>query len=166
MTEGRAGLRLKVLAALVVAMFAALTTRLWFLQVLAADDYQQIADDNAVRLVERPAVRGQIKDASGEVLVGNRLSSVVTVNREKAGDDLRNVLSRLSQVLDVPVADLERRLEDPNYFSFSPIPVAMDVPERIVVYIRERSDDFPGVEVPVLAARTYTLGESEARDLG
>ena len=78
MTESRAGLRLKVLAALVVAMFAALTTRLWFLQVLAADDLARIANANAVRLVEWPAERGTIKDASGEVLVGNRPSSVVT----------------------------------------------------------------------------------------
>jgi penicillin-binding protein 2 len=163
---GRAGLRLKVLAALVVAMFAALTTRLWFLQVLAADDYQHIANQNAVRLVKRPALRGQIKDASGEVLVGNRLSSVVTVNREKAGDDLQTVLSRLSQVLDVPVADLERRLDDPNYFSFSPIPVAMDVPKRLVFYIRERPGDFRGVEVVDLAVRTYPLGESAAHVLG
>ena len=30
------GLRVKVLAALVLAMFATLTTRLWFLQVLAS----------------------------------------------------------------------------------------------------------------------------------
>ena len=166
MTEGRAGLRLKVLAALVVAMFAALTTRLWFLQVLAAEDYQRIANDNAVRLVEQPAQRGRIKDASGETLIGNRLSSVVTVNREEAGDDLDDALSRLSEVLDVPAARIGERLEDPNYFAFSPIPVAIDVPERVVAYILERKGDFPGVEVVQLPVRTYPLGDSAAHVLG
>ena len=34
------GLRVKVLALLVLAMFAALTTRLWFLQVLASEELQ------------------------------------------------------------------------------------------------------------------------------
>ena len=37
MIDLRAGTRVKVLAALVAVMFAALTTRLWFLQVLAAE---------------------------------------------------------------------------------------------------------------------------------
>ena len=34
------GLRVKVLAVLVLAMFATLTTRLWFLQVLASEQYK------------------------------------------------------------------------------------------------------------------------------
>jgi penicillin-binding protein 2 len=58
-------MRVKVLAALVVVMFAALTTRLWFLQVLAAERYRAHAADNAVRIVEIQAPRGVIKDASG-----------------------------------------------------------------------------------------------------
>jgi hypothetical protein len=35
-TEGRASVRIRVLATLVAFMFASLVTRLWFLQVLAA----------------------------------------------------------------------------------------------------------------------------------
>jgi penicillin-binding protein 2 len=81
-TEGRTGLRLKVFAALVAFMFAALTTRLWFLQVLAADQFRDIAKQNAVRLMDIPAQRGRgrILDDNGNLLVKNRLSLVVTVN--------------------------------------------------------------------------------------
>jgi cell division protein FtsI/penicillin-binding protein 2 len=43
MTETRVRTRMKVLAGLVVFMFAALTTRLWFLQVLATDQFVQEA---------------------------------------------------------------------------------------------------------------------------
>ena len=85
MTDLRAGTRLKVLAGLVAVMFAALTTRLWFLQVLAAEDYQREAENNAVRLVDVPARRGQILDTHGRILVGNRASLVVTMNREEIG---------------------------------------------------------------------------------
>jgi hypothetical protein len=49
MTEPRTGMRVRVLATLVVVMFAALTTRLWFLQILAAEQYREHATDNAVR---------------------------------------------------------------------------------------------------------------------
>ena len=53
MTEGRAGLRLRVLAGLVVFMFATLTTRLWFLQVLAAEERQNALFDK--RLAQEEA---------------------------------------------------------------------------------------------------------------
>ena len=42
---------MKVLAALVVLMFAALTTRLWFLQVLASPGFSKEARDNSLRTV-------------------------------------------------------------------------------------------------------------------
>jgi penicillin-binding protein 2 len=166
MTEGRTGLRLKVLAFLVVAMFAALTTRLWFLQVLAWEKNRDAATTNAVRLVEVPAQRGRIKDASGEIIVGNRLSWVLTVNHERAGEDIEDILFRLSELLDVSAADLGERLDDPSYYDFSPIPVAVDVPLRVVLYFRERQDDFPGVELVKLPVRRYPLGASAAHVLG
>jgi penicillin-binding protein 2 len=166
MTEGRTGLRVKVLAFLVLAMFAALTTRLWFLQVLASETYRRDANNNAVRLVEVPARRGRIMDSFGEVLVDNRLSRVLTVNRQEAGEDIEDVLFRLSELLDVSAARLGERLDDPNYYTFSPIPVAVDVPLRVVLYFREREDDFPGVNLVKLPVRKYPLGESAAHVLG
>jgi penicillin-binding protein 2 len=166
MTEGRTGLRLKVLAFLVLAMFAALTTRLWFLQVLAAEELRDRVDDQAVRLVESPAQRGRILDATGQELVESRRSLVLTINRQKVGDDEEGVLYRLSQLLDVPAAELGSRLDDPNYYPFSPIPVAIDVPEKVVYFVREHEPDFPGVEVLELPVRTYPFGSAAAHMLG
>ena len=55
--------RLKVLALLVAVMFAALGTRLWFLQVLATEQFQVEADNNRTRIVETDALRGDIRTA-------------------------------------------------------------------------------------------------------
>jgi penicillin-binding protein 2 len=166
MTEGKTGGRLKLLAALVLVMFAALTTRLWFLQVLAAEQFRDQATNNAVRLVEIPARRGRILDTSGEALVDNRLSLVITMSRQGAGDDKEDVLYRLSQLLDVPASELGERLDDPNYYPYSPIPLAVDVPEKVDWFIREHASDFPGVEVQRLPVRDYPLGSSAAHILG
>ncbi len=168
MTEGRTGGRLKLLAALVLVMFAALSTRLWFLQVLAAEQFRDEATSNAVRLVEIPAQRGRILDSSGEPLVDNRLSLVITVNRQEVGDHKEDVLYRLSQLLDVPAADLGAILDDPDsiYYPYSPIPVAVDVPEKVGWYIREHGADFPGVDVVQLPVRSYPLGSAAAHILG
>ena len=62
----KASSRLKVLALLVAVMFAALATRLWFLQVLAVEQNRDAADNNSVRIVETDALRGDIKDREGQ----------------------------------------------------------------------------------------------------
>ncbi|MEX2422175.1 MAG: penicillin-binding transpeptidase domain-containing protein, partial [Actinomycetota bacterium] len=166
MTEPKTGLRIKVLVALVAVLFAALTTRLWFLQVLAAEQYQAAAEDNAVRLIETPAVRGVIKDTTGKVLVANRVSVVITVNRQDLGDETERVLYDLSTLLGVPADELGSRLDDTNYYAFSPIPIAIDVPKRVAYYIKERVREFPGVDVLEVPVRDYAFGSLGAHVLG
>ena len=159
-------MRLKVLAGLVLAMFAALTARLWFLQVLAAEQYKADAANNAVRLIDVPAPRGVIKDATGEKLVVNRDSLVLTINREELGTETERVLLELSELLDIPADELGARLDDPNYYAFSPIPVAIDVPKRVTWYVKEHQDDFPGVDVMQVPIRAYPFGALAAHALG
>jgi penicillin-binding protein 2 len=165
-TDLRAGSRVKVLAALVAVMLAALTTRLWFLQVLAAEEYQRAAVNNAVRLVDVPARRGRILDNHGNPLVDSRASLVITMNREGAGEDREEILSRLSRLLDVPAAELGARLDDTRYYVFSSIPIAIDVPKPVVLYLKEHAREFPGIEVVELPVRTYPERSLAAHVLG
>jgi len=165
-TEGRTGLRLKVLAGLVAFMFAALTTRLWFLQVLATERYRSEAARNSVRLVRVPAPRGRILDDQGNILVGNRMSIEVTVNRQQVGDRRNEVLFKLSELLGVPVKILRQRLEDPRYYSFTPVPVAIDVSKRVAFYIAEHKDQFPGVTWVETPVRVYPYGTLASHVLG
>jgi penicillin-binding protein 2 len=165
-TEPTIGFRVKVLAALVLAMFAALTARLWFHQVLAAEQYKADAANNAVRLIDIPARRGVIKDATGKPLVENRDSLVLTVNREQLGTQTERVLLELSELLDVPADELGERLDDPAYYAFSPIPVAIDVPPRVTWYVKEHRADFPGVDVMQVPIRSYPYGSLAAHALG
>ena len=166
MTEGRTGLRLKVFAALVAFMFAALTTRLWFLQVLAAGQFRDQAKQNAVRLMDLPAPRGRILDDNGNLLVKNRVSLVVTVNKQAAGSRLEEELYRLSKLLDVPAAELAARVEDPRYYVFQPVPVQADVGKRMDFYISEHEKEFPGVAVVAEPVRVYPEGSLAAHVLG
>src|SRR4029450_5505897 len=140
------GLRVKVLAALVLAMFATLTTRLWFLQVLAAEQYKAEAKDNAVRLIEVPAPRGVIKDVNGTLLVQNRGSVVITINRQALGGQNERRPLDPFQLFGLPADVLGGRLHAPRYYVLSPIPVATDVPKRVAYYIEEHRELFPGVD--------------------
>ena len=95
MTEGRAGTRLRVLALLVVLMFAALTTRLWYLQVLAADQFEAEAENNFVRLIEEDAIRGQIFTADGQPIVENRIATEIRIQKDELGEQGEAVIARL-----------------------------------------------------------------------
>jgi penicillin-binding protein 2 len=157
---------MKVLAGLVVFMFGALTTRLWFLQVLASQQFSIEASQNQVRLVPIEPLRGQILDRHGEVLVGNRASTVVVVDRRAMQGQEDAVLYRLSTLLHVPVQDILDRLNSVRYLPFQAVPVAQDVPREAIFYIREHPTLFPGVDYELAALRDYPNGNEAAQILG
>jgi penicillin-binding protein 2 len=166
-TEGRAGARLRMLAFLVVLMFGALSIRLWYLQVLASDEFAQEATQNGIRLVETPAVRGKILDDTGRhLLVDNRLSLEVTVNEQALGNDAEAVIYRLHELLHMPVGIIRAKLRDPRYYDYQPVPIAVDVPNKVAYYIGEHQADFPGVTWQKTPVRTYPFGELAAHILG
>jgi penicillin-binding protein 2 len=165
-TEGRTGLRLRVFAGMIAFMFAALTTRLWFLQVLASDQFRSVANQNAVRLMDLPAPRGRILDDKGNVLVQNRMSLVVTVNKQVAGPHLEEDLYLLSKLLGVSTTELASRVDDPRYYSFQPVPVQADVSKRIDFFISEHQPALPGVAVVQEPVRVYPDGNLAAHVLG
>jgi penicillin-binding protein 2 len=166
MTENRTRTRLRILAALVVFMFAALTTRLWFLQVLASEQFSHLADQNQVRLVPIEPLRGEILDRTGNVLVGNRSSNVVQVDRLAMVGREDEVLYRLSGLLKVPVQDMLDRLNSVKYLPYQPVPVAEDVPKEAIFYLEEHQDQFPGVSYQVGAIRDYPQHDLAAQILG
>ncbi|MBA3727733.1 MAG: penicillin-binding protein 2 [Actinobacteria bacterium] len=166
MTEPRTRMRLKVLATLFVLIFAGITTRLWFLQVLASEQFSALANQNQVRLVSIQPVRGLILDRDGNVLVGNRPSSVVTVDRLAMRESGEEVLLRLSELLDVNIDDLVERVNSPRYAPYQPVPVAEDVPEETIFYLREHERDFPGVDYELSSVRDYPEGVLAAHVLG
>src|SRR6187401_886660 len=175
----RSSARLKVFAILVAIMFAALSTRLWFLQVLATEVYAQEAQNNSVRTAKTDALRGEIwssdqfaKEQAGSPkatpLVTNRKSLEVRVNKQELVESGRaeRVLLRLSEMLDIPVEEINDKLADKQYFDYQPKPIAEFVDEDVRFYIEEHAEQFPGVEVVDASVRAYPMGTTAAHMLG
>jgi penicillin-binding protein 2 len=158
--------RLSVLSVLVAMLFVALSSRLWYLQVLAGDRYGDLAEGNRVRQVVVEAPRGRILDRDGRVLVRNRAAWAVTVKPSELGDRRREILTRLARVLGTTRAGLEARIADDTGSPLRGIPVAEDVPTRQLFHLTEHADRFPGVAPEVLALREYPAGVAAAHVLG
>jgi penicillin-binding protein 2 len=163
-------LRLSVIGIVGISLFTALIARMWYLQVLASPDLKLAAQENSVRTVLEPAPRGRILDRNGKVLVGNRASNVVAVDRvaldAMSKADRAALLARLSTVLGVPVPDIEKGLASQRVSPYTPAPIAHDVDETKMVVLRERQDEFPGVVAEREAVRSYPYGNLAAHLLG
>ena len=166
-------LRLGILGIVVLSLFGALFARLWILQVMDAAEYRTAVEANSIREVQEDAPRGRILDRTGRVIVDNEVARVVTVNPFELDetDDHDGIVLRLARELTragVPtkVADIEERLADPQFSRFDPVPVAVGVPEELEVYLAERADEFPSVEVSREWVRSYPYGRLAAHVVG
>ena len=165
---GTTQLRLTIVGVVVVSLFAALLTRLWYLQVLDAPTFVEAAKRNEVRILCEPAPRGRIRDRNGVVIVDNELTTAVTVSKKTVAER-PETLPRLSALLgsaEHPVDELRKRLDDPRYSNLKPVPVAFGVSTEKVIFLRENSLTFPGVDAVPLASRRYPLGKLASHVVG
>ena len=165
LTDAKFGRRLVAVASVISFAFAALVTRLWFLQVLAAEEYRDRATGNYVRLIPIPAPRGRILDRNGQPLVDNRRAITITVDRQKVKDE-GALLRDLSNLLDEPMSDLEERLHDPDYLPYQPVPVYEGAPEPVAIYLKEHAEQYPGVDFREAGVRRYAEGGLAPHVLG
>ena len=160
-------LRVGVLGALALAVFAVLFLRLWALQVLAGDRYLHAAQQNQVRTVRVEAARGTIRDRSGKTLVSNVPGTAVKIwTADLPKEGRYAMLKRLSKILRVPLPRLTKALEERKDDPLTPILVKTAVHEYQVAYLWEHRAEFPGVDVVGTYLRDYEYRALAAQLLG
>ena len=160
-------LRLGVLGAIVLFVFAVLFFRLWALQVLSGDQYLAAAQDNQLRTVRVHAARGPILDYKGRLLVSNRIGTaaqVWTAYMPRRGR--QRMLRRLSAILMVPVADLQKRIREHKGDPLTPVTLKEDLSQEEIFYLKENRRDFPGLELNDIHLRDYRYGSLAPQVLG
>jgi penicillin-binding protein 2 len=153
-------LRLGILGAVLLFVFAVLFFRLWALQVLAGERYLAAAQNNQLRTIRIEAPRGPLRDHRGRTIVGNKIAMTVQVWPASLPRNRRpGVFRKLARVLDVPVAELQstfRRQQraDP----LKPVTLAEDIPKDVHMYLKERIREFPGLAIVRTYLRNYPRG--------
>jgi penicillin-binding protein 2 len=66
----------------------------------------------------------------------------------------------------VTADQLEKRLADPRFSHFKPVPVATEVSEDLEIYLTEHADEFPTVAAERITVRDYRYGQLLAHVLG
>ncbi len=167
--------RLSALGIVAVSLFLALFVRLWFLQGIDRQKFEVASASNRLRVIHEEGPRGRILDRNGKVLVDNRTSRVVSLDREPlrklTGNARSEEFAHLADTLTalgVPtkVSDVQKQYDDKRYAPQDYVPIAEDVSEEVEIYLSERGDEYPGVVVETKAIRTYPYGELAAQLVG
>jgi penicillin-binding protein 2 len=162
------GIRLSVLGVTVLALFAALFARLWFLQVAASPGLEQRVASNRIKTVPLLPTRGRIYDRTGRTLADNKRRLVVVADQSKLRGDKARALAftRLAGALQTQPEVFEERYQSKKYNRLLPLPLAEDVTEVVAGYLAERVDDYPGISVEVQSARVYRYSPIASQIVG
>ncbi len=158
--------RFLLFSIVVVLFFLLLALRLWYLQVISYQDYQERSVRNRTRVLSLEAPRGPVYDRHGELLVDNRPSFRISVMRQEVNDH-PELLERLSLLLEVEPESLELRWSEGKRFPvYRPVPLAADVDWEVMARVQEHSVELPGVLTEVRPIRDYLDQGSSAHLVG
>ena len=156
--------RLKLLTIGVGAALGALGVKLWSMQMVSADYYENLSEQNRTRTVTTAAPRGRILDRDGVELVTNRPALSLAAYRDLANDPI--VVRHLANLLGVPNISVLRAIQDYSQSAQSLHTVATDVRRSTVAYIEEHPAEFDGVHVVESTERSYPYGTLACHVLG
>jgi penicillin-binding protein 2 len=157
--------RTRFFAVLVLIVFAALGSRLFFLQVLEGDSFYRVTADSVIRTEVLQAVRGEIRDRRGRILATTRPAYNVEVVPSRLD---RAVYTQLMKILadhDEDLADWDTFLARVGDKRDRPFVVATDVSRETMAQI-ETSMESRGVTVHTEARRFYPNGMLASHTLG
>jgi len=159
------GLRLTVMGIVVLGLFSVMLIRLWSLQVLHGPEARQYETSLSTATILISPPRGLILSRDGTILVGDKVMSVVTLNRQDAVYD-PGLVERVAVALGMTVSQVNADLNDQQDSIYEPVPVAVGVSPSTIVYLSEHHSEFPGVTVSYVAERTYPQGDLGVQMLG
>ncbi|MBE0429189.1 MAG: penicillin-binding protein 2 [Thermoleophilia bacterium] len=159
-------LRVGVLGAVAVLLFAVLIFRIWFLQILSGEEYVAMAENNRIRYIPEEAPRGIVYDRNRQPLVENRAGLAVTVF-PPALENPQKELEELGAALGMPVEDIYKQLELHKNDTYRSVVVKKDISPETKSFIIERIPlYFPGVDIKKLPLRDYPNGTQAVHLLG
>jgi len=149
-----------------LGLFGILSARLYQLQILRAEDYATLSENNRFNYNILVPPRGRILDRSGEALALNRQDYRLELIAERV-EDIDITLDKISEVTTLSAATRDRILEDiKSHAKFVPVLVADQLPWEDFAALNIRAPELPGVVPKVGQVRSYPNGGTFCHVLG
>ncbi|MBF0096848.1 MAG: penicillin-binding protein 2 [Magnetococcales bacterium] len=169
--------RLLVLGGGITLLFSALTSRLFYLQLLKSGTFRDMADDNRISLQLLSASRGRIFDRNGVLLVENLPDYQLVAIPELASQHLRRsprdrsglarLLESLKPLLQLDDKEIQTVLKQASrQRAFLPLTVKTHLTWEEVSLIETRIHELPGVTIEVQPQRYYRTATLASHAIG
>ncbi len=174
--------RLTFFQAVIFAVFLIFSLRMYELQVIRFEEFQDFADENRFSQLPIAARRGAIFDRKDQRLAFNVPAYNVTIVPAQLPSDEEaelDVYNRLSALVGVPptreiaaqssqfVRSIQDLVEEGEGLEpFRPVIIALDVPQLVAMQILEERIFMPGVDVEPIAVREYPTGALTTHIIG
>ncbi len=146
--------------------FSILLARFVYLQVIKGEVYRHLSANNCIRLQSIPAPRGLIYDRNGTILVDNRPSFDLKIILKDA-DPVEETLLRLSQLMQVPLQELQEHIDNRGMQSkLNPLLLKRNISRDQLAVVKAHAFDLPGVIIDVEPRRNYIHEKCAAHVLG
>ena len=164
--EKVSAVKLHVSQYIVALVLLVLGSGLWRLQVLGADNYRVLAEQNHIRKEPVLAPRGRIFDREGRIIVDNYPSVTCYILREQQ-KNLDADLPLIASGLHVPVEQIQATLKHfegaPKYQS---IPLKQDITPDEQAFIAAHRDELPELDTREEQRRLYPKDGFMAHAIG
>lgn len=158
--------RVALLAGGKVLLLSGLIGRMYYLQVVEADRYATLADENRINLRLLLPPRGPIVDRFGRPLAVNRQNYRSVLVPEQT-PSVETTLERLGEIVAISASDKRRILREiRRKRAFVPVTVRDNLDWSEVSRIEVNTPDLPGVMIDEGQSRKYIDGREVAHVIG
>jgi len=155
----------KILIVFVCMLLGILLLRLCYMQIFKGSFYEELSQNNRLRIINVPAPRGKIFDRNGILLADNRPAYNVMVMPEDISN-LNEIASRLSVVLEKPASEIVAAVKQSRIKPYDPLPIARDISFEQVAKIECQIFNLPGVSIETIPEREYLYQDLAAHVIG
>lgn len=149
-----------------VALLGGLIGRMYYLQVVEADKFKTLSDENRISLKLLAPPRGRILDRFGRPMAVNRQNYRVMLIPENS-PETGQTLSLLGKVIDISDHERQKVLREvKRRRRFSPVIIRENLKWEEVARIEVNAPELPGIAIDVGESRFYPDGLHTAPVLG
>ncbi len=150
-------------------MMGCISLRLWYLQIVKGEYYNQKSKDNRIRIRRIRALRGIITDRNGEILADNTLGfnlQMIPENIEK------EQIGEIAKLLSLQVAGLDAEAiaakyrKTPAGLRHRPITLKKNITPNELARVEARKYELPGIIIEIEPVREYPYDEVCAHIIG
>jgi penicillin-binding protein 2 len=150
-----------------LGLFGGIGSRLTYLQLNQGAKNRQVAENNRVRTVAKPPVRGNIYDRKGRLLAGNKLSySIFVWPLAVKRENWLKTRRRIAEILGIDEQMIQAKVENVAQNSTNRVRIVRDLSEAQITALQEYGADKEGIDVDIESVRHYPGGQLAAHVLG